>query len=249
MRYAASPGPPPGRPHRLSPGKWAPLLVILPLASLPFFLSGCQLFWDQLTVLKRTVLEGNEEGDKGRTVSVRKRLPPRPSDLPSGRIAPSDALPDDPSVSVHVSQVASKDTATEILAANRVNGDEIRRVLDVSRDVYSLSRIGVGRRYELAVGKGGLRRFVLQVDDDNQLRVYRTRLNQLRARMERIPYEIKVFRLEGVVQDSLFRAVAEGGGSPAMAMELAEIFAWVINFHKDLKKGDRLQVLIERRFL
>ncbi len=249
MRYAASPGPPPGRPHRLSPGKWAPLLVILLLASLPFLLSGCQLFWDQLTVLKRTVLEGNEEGDKGRTVSVRKRLPPRPSDLPSGRIAPSDALPDDPSVSVHVSQVASKDTATEILAANRVNGDEIRRVLDVSRDVYSLSRIGVGRRYELAVGKGGLRRFVLQVDDDNQLRVYRTRLNQLRARMERIPYEIKVFRLEGVVQDSLFRAVAEGGGFPAMAMELAEIFAWVINFHKDLKKGDRLQVLIERRFL
>ena len=249
MRYAASPGPPPRRPHRLSPGKWAPLLVILLLASLPFLLSGCQLFWDQLTVLKRTVLEGNEEGDKGRTVSVRKRLPPGRRICPAVGLHPPMHSRTIPPFRFMFPQVASKDTATEILAANRVNGDEIRRVLDVSRDVYSLSRIGVGRRYELAVGKGGLRRFVLQVDDDNQLRVYRTRLNQLRARMERIPYEIKVFRLEGVVQDSLFRAVAEGGGSPAMAMELAEIFAWVINFHKDLKKGDRLQVLIERRFL
>ena len=249
MSYAASPSPSPGRPHRPSPGKWAPLLVILLFASLPFILSGCQLFWVQLTVLKRAILEGNEEGDKGRTASVRRRPPLKPLDLPSGRVAPPDALPDDPSVSVHVFQVASKDTATEILAANRMNGDEIRRILDVSRDVYSLSRIGVGRWYELAVGKGRLRRLVLQVDDDNQLRVYRTRLNQLRARMERIPYEIKVFRLEGVVQDSLFRAVSEGGGSPAMAMELAEIFAWVIDFHKDQRKGDRLQVLIERRFL
>ena len=93
------------------------------------------------------------KGTKAGPYLFESAFPPRPPDLPSGRIAPSDALPDDPSVSVHVSQVASKDTATEILAANRVNGDEIRRVLDVSRDVYSLSRIGVGRRYELAVGK------------------------------------------------------------------------------------------------
>jgi murein DD-endopeptidase MepM/ murein hydrolase activator NlpD len=67
--------------------------------------------------------------------------------------------------------------------------------------------------------------------------------------MERIPYEVKLVRLRVKIRHSFLRSVVASGGSPLLAMELEEIFGWVIDFHKDLQDGDRVDVLVERRYL
>ncbi|MEE8184546.1 MAG: peptidoglycan DD-metalloendopeptidase family protein, partial [Acidobacteriota bacterium] len=81
------------------------------------------------------------------------------------------------------------------------------------------------------------------------MRIYRNREGAFRSRMEQIPYEIKLVRLNVTVRVSFMRSIVEAGGSPQIAMEMAEIFEWVIDFHKDLNEGDRIDALIERRFL
>jgi murein DD-endopeptidase MepM/ murein hydrolase activator NlpD len=65
----------------------------------------------------------------------------------------------------------------------------------------------------------------------------------------RIEREItsEVLRLEGVVTSSLFGAVAEAGGRPALAVALAEIFRWDVDFLRDLRKGDHFVVIVDEQ--
>jgi murein DD-endopeptidase MepM/ murein hydrolase activator NlpD len=67
-------------------------------------------------------------------------------------------------------------------------------------------------------------------------------------RLER-PIHHTVARLEGVVESSLFNAVDEAGGRPELAVRLAEIFQWDIDFFRDLRQGDRFIVLVDRQLV
>ena len=54
-------------------------------------------------------------------------------------------------------------------------------------------------------------------------------------------------RLEGMIESSLFGAVEAAGGDAELAVRLAQIFQWDIDFFRDLRKGDRFVVVADRR--
>jgi len=64
-------------------------------------------------------------------------------------------------------------------------------------------------------------------------------------RIER-PVRRDVVRVEGTVERSLFEAVAAVGEAPELAVRLAEIFQWDIDFFRDLRRGDRFVMVVER---
>ncbi len=57
----------------------------------------------------------------------------------------------------------------------------------------------------------------------------------------------EVVRIEGVVESSLFQAVSSAGGRPALAVGIAEIFRWDVDFLRDLRKGDSFVVVVDRQ--
>ena len=57
----------------------------------------------------------------------------------------------------------------------------------------------------------------------------------------------EVIRLEGVVESSLFGAVEGAGGRPALAVEMAEIFRWDVDFLRDLRQGDSFVVIVDEQ--
>jgi murein DD-endopeptidase MepM/ murein hydrolase activator NlpD len=57
----------------------------------------------------------------------------------------------------------------------------------------------------------------------------------------------EVVRLEGVVESSLFQAVGDAGGRPALAVEIAEIFRWDVDFLRDLRTGDAFVVVVDEQ--
>jgi murein DD-endopeptidase MepM/ murein hydrolase activator NlpD len=59
--------------------------------------------------------------------------------------------------------------------------------------------------------------------------------------------ESEVIRLEGVVESSLFGAVERAGGGPELAVRMAQIYQWDIDFLRDLRKGDRFVVVADRQ--
>lgn len=57
----------------------------------------------------------------------------------------------------------------------------------------------------------------------------------------------EVVRLEGSIESSLFGAVDTAGGDAELAVRLAGIFQWDIDFFRDLRQGDRFVVIVDRR--
>jgi len=61
------------------------------------------------------------------------------------------------------------------------------------------------------------------------------------------PVSSEVVRLEGVVDSSLFGAMQTSGGGPELAVRVAQIYQWDIDFFRDLRKGDSFVVVVERQ--
>lgn len=70
-----------------------------------------------------------------------------------------------------------------------------------------------------------------------------------RATTEPAPLEARVVMKSGTIRSSLF-AAADGSGVPdGVAIQLAEIFGGDIDFHRDLRRGDRFSVIYEMHYL
>jgi len=69
---------------------------------------------------------------------------------------------------------------------------------------------------------------------------------EVRARKNPRPVREVLASREAVIRSSLFAAVDAMGEGDELAVGVAEVFAWQVDFHRDLQPGDRLEVLFLR---
>ena len=62
---------------------------------------------------------------------------------------------------------------------------------------------------------------------------------------QRAPLEMRVSMNSGVIRSSLFAAADASGIPDAIAIQIADIFGGDIDFHRDLRRGDRFTVVYE----
>ncbi len=90
---------------------------------------------------------------------------------------------------------------------------------------------------------GALAELDVSLDPLRQVHLVREEGSIRGERRERVP-ETEVVRLEGTVTSSLFGAVEAAGGDPELAVRIAEIYQWDVDFLRDLERGDRFVVVV-----
>lgn len=141
--------------------------------------------------------------------------------------------------------VKSGDTAAALLDSY-LSPAEIYTLNKASKEVYPLSRMRAGRPYRLVSDQQGLQRFEYEIDSEGVLVISRAQ-DGYEVRREAIEYETETRTVYGKITSSLFGAVAEAGESPALAVRLADIFAWDIDFIRDIRVGDSFAAIVEKR--
>lgn len=68
----------------------------------------------------------------------------------------------------------------------------------------------------------------------------------LTTKVER-PIASEIVRYEGVIESSLFGTIEDIGASPELAVRMADIFQWDIDFLRDIRQGDQFVALVEQR--
>jgi len=68
-----------------------------------------------------------------------------------------------------------------------------------------------------------------------------------KAQISEIPSRIEVVTAAGEVEDSLFNAVENAGESAELAMRLAQIFGYDLDFYTDPRKGDSFRIVLEKK--
>ncbi len=57
--------------------------------------------------------------------------------------------------------------------------------------------------------------------------------------------EVELRRVQGVLDDFLVADIREAGGDPAVAFKMSDVLQWDLDFNRDLRTGDRFEVLYE----
>ena len=147
---------------------------------------------------------------------------------------------------VHRGTISQGDTAG-ILLQEWLPSEEVHSLVNACKDVYSLARLRAGQPYVVYREGEEFSRFEYEIDDSRRLVVCRTDARWV-ATVEEIKYDILLEKVEGTIDSSMFESMADIGESPVLAVRLAEIFAWEINFIRDIQPGDSFRVLLEKRY-
>ncbi|MEO7984968.1 MAG: M23 family metallopeptidase [Gemmatimonadales bacterium] len=84
--------------------------------------------------------------------------------------------------------------------------------------------------------------------------IFRRLGNNWSTAVETIPWTPEPVRIEGAIDNSLYEALdaqvsddeLDSGGRQRLAWDLADVFAWQVDFTRDIRPGDRFKVLFER---
>lgn len=109
------------------------------------------------------------------------------------------------------------------------------------RQVRAGNTITVGRSVE-----GELREIDYKIDPDRMLKIVPDDKG-FTAQVSEIPSKMEVTAVTGRIDDSLFNAVEDAGGSAELAMRLAQIFGYDLDFYTDPRKGDTFLIVIEKK--
>jgi murein DD-endopeptidase MepM/ murein hydrolase activator NlpD len=125
----------------------------------------------------------------------------------------------------------------------------VYHLVEAARPIHDLARLTVGRPFGLALGPDGLlRAFTYGIDDLRLLRVVR-RGDQLTADLVTRDYDTRTAVVSGRIESSLFVAVEEVGERDQLALDLADIFAWDVDFNTEIRRGDSFRVAVEKQSL
>jgi murein DD-endopeptidase MepM/ murein hydrolase activator NlpD len=142
-------------------------------------------------------------------------------------------------------QVKKGDTIESV--ARKLSGDDWVRWRDALTVQLDPRRLNPGTSFDgRRTPEGTLQSLRVAVDRRTELRLELAGEVIEVTRLQR-PVESTVERLEGVVHSSLFGAVEEACGEPELAIALAGVFQWDVDFLRDVRKGDRFVAIVDRR--
>jgi murein DD-endopeptidase MepM/ murein hydrolase activator NlpD len=138
------------------------------------------------------------------------------------------------------------DTVTSLLG-DFFSPQQILILSQSSKPVFPLTRLCAGQPYELCLLDGNFDSFVYDIDREEQL-VVRQEGDGFAVSKIPIEYTVKTDLVTGVIDSSLFEAVLASGEKEVLAISLADIFAWDVDFIRDIQVGDSFEALVEKRF-
>src|SRR5271168_1577497 len=122
-------------------------------------------------------------------------------------------------------------------------------LMSAAQSVFDLRQLRAGNSF--VVGRsslGDLREVSYRIDADRVLRI-QPQGNDFHSEVQTIPSETEEVGVVGQVNGSLFNAVLDAGERPELAMRLAQIFGWDLDFYTDPRPGDTFRVVVEKKTL
>ncbi len=125
-------------------------------------------------------------------------------------------------------------------------------ILETAKKVYDLSLVRAGKELVFVFDKNTneLKELNYDIDTEERLIVKNisTTTEDWLAERKQIEYETEITTFDGVIDTSLYETIVNNGGDERLAIALAEVFAWQIDFAGEIQKGDSFEVLYEKRY-
>jgi len=155
------------------------------------------------------------------------------------------AAPSSPQVRILNRRIERNQVLATALRAAGLDGGQTDRVVGALQGVFDFRKSRVGDQLRLVFRDGELDHFDYRQGPVDEWQVRRDGEKYV-ARKREVEVETQVTRVELEVASSLYDAAVTAKEDPTIAMALADVFAWDIDFYVDVRKGDRVRCLVER---
>jgi len=118
---------------------------------------------------------------------------------------------------------------------------------DAAQRAWNLRQLRAGN--SITVGRsveGKLRLIDYKIDAERMLHIV-PQAQGFSAEVQAIPTHTETVIISGQLEDSLFNAVEDAGESPEIALRLAQIFGYDLDFYTDPRRGDTFRVVLEEK--
>ena len=161
-----------------------------------------------------------------------------------------EVLPADQKFNTVCDTFRRNENVTDALTRHGLSREQVLNLVQSARPVYNLGKVIAGKEFQLNfwTSTGEFNDFNYAVDENRYLTVYRDG-DRFIPLLKNFQYELRTESVRGVIQDSLFLSVTEIGEQEQFAVDLAEIFAWDVDFYTEIQKGDSFRVLFEKKYL
>jgi murein DD-endopeptidase MepM/ murein hydrolase activator NlpD len=126
-------------------------------------------------------------------------------------------------------------SVTDLATIRQLPG--IRQSLDLLRpgDVITLTHLN-----------GEVTSLQRRVSDTETLQVERTAPGAFESKIVENELEVRTVPVQGRITSSLFKAINDAGASDGVALQLAEVFRYDLDFAQELQRGDTFTLVLEK---
>jgi murein DD-endopeptidase MepM/ murein hydrolase activator NlpD len=180
------------------------------------------------------------------TAEIAPILRPVVEELARPALEPIDTAGD---VFVREERIQRGDTVATLLARLGADGDDALAYLRSERRAAPIFRqMSPGKAVTAKVSRDGTLLslvFPLNGGKDQALAIERDANNRFQVSEQALPLETHVLMKSAEIRHSLFGATDAAGIPDSIATQLADIFGGDVDFHRDIRKGDRFSVIFE----
>lgn len=143
------------------------------------------------------------------------------------------------------------DTLYSSLMDKKIKKSTVHTIIEHLRPIVPLSTAMPGDTFVVTLDpEENLHRFEYSAGPAQTYVVQRSADGTLGSFRKKVEIEKYWVSLSGKMKDSLFQSImAASGGDAGLATKFADIFAWKIDFHNELKKGDKFRLVVEKYLL
>ncbi len=149
----------------------------------------------------------------------------------------------------HTVTIKQGDSLARIFKLQEIPPRQLHDILATGGIAKKLTRIYPGQTLRMrTTPEDGLLELHYEIDALNQVQISRTETGYEPQLLVRVP-DKQIKRAAARIDNSLFLAAQTAKLPETIAMELAGIFGWDIDFALDIRKGDQFAVIYEELFL
>ncbi len=146
-------------------------------------------------------------------------------------------------------KIKKNQVLSTILLKHHIPWPEIDRLVKKAKPTYSVRKLSSGKNFTVLCKKDSTEKAQYFIYEPNSIDyvVYDLR-GEMKVEVKQ--REVREVRREvaGVINSSLYQTLMDIKCSPALAMELSEIYAWSIDFYR-IQKGDRFKVIFKEQYV
>lgn len=147
-------------------------------------------------------------------------------------------------------QIESGMTFSSITEEVGIGATLMTELLTASADVYDLVNIRVGREIKFYFDKitNNFVRLIYPIDSEEELFIEYDNEGKISASRRLIDYQIKIKTVEGTIDSSLYQSAVDKNVDIRAIIELADVFAWTVDFGMGIRVGDTYKFIYEERY-